>query len=86
MASISTSDQAYLRYPTINGDDVIFVCEDDLWLVAAGGGRAFRLTAGTAEATWPRLSPDGSQVAFVGREEGPSEVYVVASNGGAAQR
>src|SRR5207302_4205627 len=71
---------------TIHDDDVVFVSEDDLWLVSAGGGRAYRLTAGAGEASWPQLSPDGEHVAYVGREEGPTEVFVVASGGGALRR
>ena len=35
----------YIRHPHIHDNEVVFVAEDDLWVVAAEGGRAYRLTA-----------------------------------------
>jgi tricorn protease len=58
--------RGYYRFPTIHGDDIVFVSEDDLWLAPATGG--------------------GKWLAFVGREEGHAEVYLVSASGGPAER
>src|SRR5712692_4381646 len=78
--------QGYVRFPTIHQDHIVFVSEDDLWLLPSEGGRAERLTAGVSEVSHPHFSPDGELLAFVGQEEGPSEVYIMPALGGPAQR
>ena len=76
----------YVRTPTIADDRIVFACEDDLWLVGTGGGIARRLTTMEGECALPRLSPDGTRLAFVGRDEGHPELYVMPSEGGAPRR
>lgn len=76
----------YYRYPTIHKNQVVFVCEDDLWVVPARGGVARRLTANLSLVSHPAFSPDGKWLAFVGREEGETEVYIMPAAGGPARR
>ena len=78
--------QGYVRFPTIHQDAIVFVAEDDLWLVGDAGGRAERLTAGVAEVKTPCFAPDGRQLAFVGKAEGSEEVYLMPNLGDETRR
>ena len=83
---MGSQTKGYYRFPTIHQDKIAFCAEDDLWSVAVSGGVARRLTANLGEVTHPHFSPDGEWLAFVGREEGQPEVYLVSALGGPAQR
>jgi tricorn protease len=76
----------YYRFPTVNRQHVVFVCEDDLWSIPTSGGSPVRLTANLGEVSHPFLSPDGDSLAFIGREEGHLEVYCMPAEGGVARR
>jgi tricorn protease len=80
------SNAGYYRCPTVHDENIVFVCEDDLWSVPTSGGVARRLTTGSGECYMPRLSPDGTTLAFTGRDEWHPEVYVMPAAGGPAKR
>ena len=68
------TESGYYRYPTLYEDKVVFVCEDDLWVVPTEGGVARRLTSNPGRVASPAISPDGTLLAFTGRDEGDDEV------------
>lgn len=80
------SESGYYRHPSIHRDNIVFVCEDDLWTVSATGGIARRLTANPGRTLWPSLSPDGERLAYVGYDEGTPEVFCMPATGGEARR
>jgi tricorn protease len=76
----------YLRFPHIHGDLIAFVADDDVWLAPAAGGRAWRMTADHAPASHPRISRDGTMIAWAGGRDGPPEVYLAGIDGGNGRR
>ncbi len=75
-----------MRTPTIAQGNLVFACEDDLWTVGDAGGVARRLTTAAGECSLPRLSPDGTRLAYVGQDEGHAELYVMDAEGGPPRR
>lgn len=76
----------YYRYPTVCNNKVAFTCEDDIWLTSLDGDKAERLTYSLDQNLDPHFSPDGKSIAFLGRDEGQLEVYVMPAQGGSPKR
>jgi len=81
-AAAAAEETRLLRRPTVSRDLVVFAYASDLWAVGRTGGQARRLTATPAVENDPRLSPDGSQIAFTASVGGNTDVYVIAAGGG----
>ena len=67
----------YLRYPDVHGDLVVFIADDDVWLVPITGGRASRLTNDHVMARNPRFSPNGAKIAWTSYLGQRPEVFVI---------
>ena len=85
-AAAAAEETRLLRRPTVSRDLVVFAYASDLWAVGRTGGQARRLTATPSVESDPRLSPDGSQIAFTATAGGNTDVYVMAALGGEPQR
>lgn len=74
--------EGFFRYPDISHDKIVFASEGDLWVVPASGGTAVRMTTSEGEERFPKFSPDGSMIAFMGEYDGNNDVYVIPATGG----
>ncbi|ULR50557.1 S41 family peptidase [Streptomyces deccanensis] len=77
---------AYFRYPHLHGDLVAFTAEDDVWVAPLDGGRAWRVSADNVPVNHPRISPDGTTVAWTSTRDGAPEVHIAPVDGGSAKR
>ena len=60
--------------------------EGTLWRSKANGTERLQLSYPPVEATLPRWSPDGKQIAFTGWQPGkPAKIFLVSSQGGTAK-
>jgi tricorn protease len=79
-------DARLLRYPDVSATRIAFVYAGDIWVVAKDGGVAERLSTPAGEESFPRFSPDGSEIAYSANYDGNTDVYVVAAGGGLPRR
>ncbi|MCY7379875.1 MAG: protease, partial [Gemmatimonadaceae bacterium] len=75
-----------LRSPSVSARHITFAHAGNIWIVERAGGAARRLTSFAGEASSPKLSPDGSKVAFSAQYAGNVDVYVLPTDGGEPKR
>ncbi len=81
-SSFAAEETRLLRFPTTNGEDLVFTYAGDLYKVPISGGEAQKLTSHVGYEMFPRFSPDGQSIAFTGQYDGNTEVYTMPVQGG----
>ena len=75
-----------LRFPSTNGNEIVFSYGGDLYSAPLQGGEATRLTSHIGYEMFARYAPDGKTIAFTGEYDGNREVYLIPAKGGEPQR
>ncbi len=71
-----------MRFPAVNGNQVVFTYAGDLYSVPLQGGTARKLTSHVGYEMFARFSPDGKTIAFTGQYDGNTEVFTIPAEGG----
>ena len=81
-----SQESRLLRFPAVNGNQVVFSYAGDLYTVSLTGGVARKLTNNIGYEVFPHFSPDGKKIAFTGQYDGNTEVFTMPAEGGIPQR
>jgi len=77
---------AMLRFPDVSATQVVFVYDNDVWIVPKRGGTAIPLSSPPGQEQHPKFSPDGKQIAFTANYDGNYDVYAMPVTGGIPKR
>jgi tricorn protease len=75
-----------MRHFDVSETQIVFVYGGDLWIVPKTGGQAAQITHSPGEESFPKFSPDGSEIAFTASYDGNQDVYVMPVTGGVPTR
>ncbi len=79
-------DASLMKFPDVSQTHIVFTYANDLWLVPKTGGQAIKLSSPPGVESFPKFSPDGSEIAFSGNYDGNLDVYVMPVTGGVPKR
>ena len=85
-AADGQSTTRLLRTPSVSARHIAFAYANNVWVVERRGGSARRLTSFQGQTQNPKLSPDGTLIAFSAEYAGNTDVYVVPVEGGQPKR
>lgn len=75
-----------MQMPAVSATQIAFVYAGDIWIAPKLGGTAMRLSSPKGPESFPRFSPDGTQLAFTGNYEGNEDIYIMPVSGGEPRR
>ena len=85
-AAIDVTDTRLLQKPAVSAERIAFSYANDLWTAASDGSGVRQLTSHPGIESGPSFSPDGRWIAFTGRYDGNTDVFVVPAEGGTPRR
>lgn len=85
-AGPAQAEPLLLQHPSLSATEIAFDYGGAIWTVPRAGGKARLLVLGQDANSSPIYSPDGSEIAFTGRYDNNTDVYVVSAAGGAPRR
>ena len=84
--ALAQSGTRLLRTPSVSAQHITFAYANNIWVVERTGGAARRLTSFQGQTQNPKLSPDGTLIAFSAEYAGNTDVYTVPVGGGQPMR
>ena len=86
LTSFSQINAKLIRHVDVSDTQITFVYGGDIWIMPRSGGQAIQITHSQGEESYPKFSPDGSEIAFTASYNGNLDVYVMPVNGGVPNR
>jgi tricorn protease len=84
--AVDIHDTRLLTDPAVSANAIAFAYANDLWVANLDGTSVRRLTSHPGVESGPKFSPDGSMIAFTGRYDGNTDVFIVPTAGGVPKR
>lgn len=76
---INHTDTRMLTQPAISTDYIAFIYAERVWIANTDGSDPRRLTNNEGTESNPMFSPDGKQIAFTGKYNGNTDVYIMST-------